>query len=85
MDSHGFLDASLDKLSTILTFFPSIDASGMEDELFKKKLAYPYEKDETIESFFEPLKLGREEYFYFKTIISRFRRNNKDTSHSYRK
>ena len=35
----------------------------MEDELFKRKLAYPYEKSNTIESFYKPLKLGREDYF----------------------
>ena len=35
----------------------------MEDELFKKKLAYPYEKGQTIELIYERLKLGREYYF----------------------
>ena len=35
----------------------------MEDDLFKRKLAYPYEKGKTIESFYKPLKLGREDYF----------------------
>ena len=63
MDSYRFLDASLDKLSTTLKSFPSLDANGMEGDLFKGKLAYPYEKGKTIESFYEPLKLGREDYF----------------------
>ena len=63
LDSYRFLDASLDKLSTTLKSFPSLDANGMEDDLFKEKLAYPYEKGETIESFYKPLKLGRDDYF----------------------
>ena len=62
-DSYGFLDASLDKLSTTLKSFPSLDANGMKDDLFKRKLAYPYEKGKTIESYYKPLKLGREDYF----------------------
>ena len=37
----------------------------MEDDLFKRKPAYPYEKGETIESFYEPLKLGTD---YFSTL-----------------
>ena len=63
LDSYRFLDASLDKLSTTLKSFPSLDANGMEDDLFKRKLAYPYEKGKTIESYYKPLKLGREDYF----------------------
>ena len=35
----------------------------MEDDLFKRKLAFPYERGKTIESFPKPLKLGREDYF----------------------
>ena len=34
----------------------------MEDDLFKPKLAFPYEK-KPIESYYKPLKLGREDYF----------------------
>ena len=63
MDSYRFLDASLDKLSLTLTSFPSLDKNGMEDDLFKRKLAYPYEKGKTIESYYKPLKLGTEDYF----------------------
>ena len=44
LDSYRFFDASLDKLSTTLKSFPSLDANGMKDDLFKKKLDYPYEK-----------------------------------------
>ena len=63
LDSYRFLDASLDKLSLTLTFFLSLDKNGMEDDLFKRKLAYPYEKVKTIDSYYKPLKLGREDYF----------------------
>ena len=63
LDSYRFLDASLDKLSLTLTSFPSLDKNGMEDDLFKRKLAYPYEKGKTIESYYKPLKLCREDYF----------------------
>ena len=49
LDSYRFLDASLDKLSTTLKSFPSLDANGMEDGLLKRKLACPYEKGKTIE------------------------------------
>ena len=63
MGSFRFLDASLDKLSTKLKSFLSPDANGMEDDLIKRQLAYPYEKCKTIESFYKPLKLGREDYF----------------------
>ena len=63
LDSYRFLDASLDKLSLTLTSFPSLDKDGMEDDLFKRKLAYSYEKGNTIESYYKPLKLGREDYF----------------------
>ena len=62
-DSYRFLDASLDKLSLTLTYFLSLDKNDMEDDLFKRKLAYPYEKGKTIESYYKPLKLGREHYF----------------------
>ena len=72
LDSYRFLDASLDKLSTTLKSFPSLDANGMKGDFFKRKLAYPYEKSKTIESFYKPLKLGRRLPFHFKTIVSRF-------------
>ena len=35
----------------------------MEDASFKRKLAYPYDKSKTNESFYKPLKLGRDEFF----------------------
>ena len=63
MDSYRFSGSSLDKLSATFKSFLSLDANGKEDELFRKKLAYPYEEGKTIESFFEPLKTGGEDYF----------------------
>ena len=86
MDNYRFLDASLDNLSTTLKFFPSLDANGMEDDLFKRKLAYPYEKGKTIKSFYNPLKLGREDYFStLKQSYPDFEEKNKNTSYYYRK
>ena len=43
LDSHKFLDASSDKLSTTLTSFPPLDSIAMEDEQFMNKLGYAYE------------------------------------------
>ena len=64
LDSYILFDANLDILSTTLKSFPSVDANGMEDEVFKRKLfAYPYENSKTIESIHKPLNLGREDYF----------------------
>ena len=51
LDSYRFLDASSDKLSTTLKSFPSLDKNGMEDDLIKRQLAYPYEIGNNIESF----------------------------------
>ena len=72
MYSYRFLDASLDKLSLTLTSFPYLDANGMEDDLFKGKLAHPYEKGKNIESYYKPLKLGRDDYYSTLRLISRF-------------
>ena len=63
LDFHRFLDATSEKLSYTLTFFLSLDANGMEDGLFKRKKAYPYEKHQSIDSFYEPLKLRKKDYF----------------------
>ena len=51
LDGYRFLDASLDKLSITLKLFPSLDANGMEDDLFKRKLAYPHEKVKPLNHF----------------------------------
>ena len=63
LGSDRFLDSSSDKLSATLKSFPSFHKNGMADDLFKRKLAYPYEKFNTFESFYKPLKLGRADNF----------------------
>ena len=43
LDSYRFLSSSLNKLVKSLDNFPIMKLEGMSDDLFKKKLAYPYE------------------------------------------
>ena len=47
LDSYRFLNSSSDKLmksmQSAANTFPIMDENGLDDELFKKKLAYPYE------------------------------------------
>ena len=64
MESSRFFNASLDKICTTLLSIPSLDANGTEGQLFKKKLAYPNAKGQSIGSFYKPLKLGGERYFF---------------------
>ena len=47
---YKFLDARLDKLSMTLKSFPSLYRIGIENDLFKRKHAYPSEKGSTVES-----------------------------------
>ena len=37
LDGYRFLDASLDKLSTTLKSFPSLDANGMEEMIYSNE------------------------------------------------
>ena len=46
LDSHKILEATLINLSTSIKSFLPLVAYG--DELFRNKLAYPYEKGQTI-------------------------------------
>ena len=55
LNSYRYLDANLNKLSKTKKSFPFLDANGMKDELFRRKIAYPYEEDQTIEVLYEPL------------------------------
>ena len=62
LDSYRFLSSSLDKVVKSLDSFPIMDENGFIDELFKKKLAYPYEYL-NLDNFQEPLKLTKEKYW----------------------
>ena len=62
LDSYRFLSSSLDKLVKSLDNFPIIKLEGMSDDLFKKKLAYPYEYL-NLDNFQEPLNLTKEDYW----------------------
>ena len=62
LDSHRFLNSGLDKLVKSINSFPIMDENGLDDELFKKKLAYPYEylNQSNIQ---EPLNLSPEDFW----------------------
>ena len=62
LDSYRFLSSSLDKLVKSLDNFPIMKLEGMSDDLFKKKIAYPYEYL-NLENFQEPLNLTKEDYW----------------------
>ena len=62
LDSYRFLSSSLQKLITSLNDFPYMQNEGLTDDLFKKKLAYPYEKFK-VNNLHEPLNLTKEDYW----------------------
>ena len=62
LDSYRFLNSSLDKLIKSINNFPIMNLEGMSDELFKKKLAYPYEYL-NLDNFQEPLNLTLEDFW----------------------
>ena len=62
LDSYRFLSSSLVKLVKSLDNFPIMKFEGMSDDLFKKKLAYPYEYL-NLDNFQEPLNLTKEDYW----------------------
>ena len=62
LDSYRFLSSSLQKLITSLNDFPYMQNEGLTDDLFKKKLAYPYEKF-NLNNLHEPLNLTKEDYW----------------------
>ena len=62
LDSYRLLSSSLDKLVKSLDIFPIMKLEGMSDDLFKKKLAYPYEYL-NLDNFQEPLNLTKEDYW----------------------
>ena len=66
LDSYRFLSSSLQKLITSLNDFPYMQNEGLTDDLFKKKLAYPYEKfnlNNLRKTTHEPLNLTKEDYW----------------------
>ena len=62
LNSYRFLSSSLQKLITSLNDFPYMQNEGLTDDLFKKKLAYPYEKF-NLNNLHEPLNLTKEDYW----------------------
>ena len=43
LDAYRFLSSGLDKLVKSINSFPILESNNIEDELYEKKLAYPYE------------------------------------------
>ena len=68
LDLNRFLSSSLQKLIASLDTLKytqsafGMDSEGLIDDLFKKKLAYPYEKF-NLNNFQEPLNLTKEDYW----------------------
>ena len=62
LDSYRFLSTNLDKLVKSINSFPIMDENGLDDELFKKKLAYPY-KYLNLSNIQEPLNLTKEDFW----------------------
>ena len=62
LDSYRFLNSGLDKLVKTINTFPIMDENGLDDELFKKKLAYPYEYL-NLSNIQEPLNLSPEDFW----------------------
>ena len=62
LDSYRFVSSSLDKLVKSLDSFSIMDENGFKDNIFEKKLAYPYEYL-NLDNFQEPLNLTKEDYW----------------------
>ena len=67
LDSYRFLSSSLQKPIASLDTFRYMNSAGLTDNLFKKKLVYPYEKfnleNISIDSLSQPLNLTKEDYW----------------------
>ena len=62
LDSYRFLSTNLDKLVKSISSFPIMYENGLDDELLKKKLAYPYEYL-ILSNIQEPLNLTKEDFW----------------------
>ena len=62
LDSYRILSSGLNKLVKSLDNLPVMDENGFTDKLFKKKLAYPYEKF-NLENMSQPLKSTKEDHW----------------------
>ena len=62
LDSYRFLSTNLDKLVKSINSFPIMDETGLDDELFKKKVACPYEYL-NLSNIQEPLNLTKEDFW----------------------
>ena len=62
LDSYRFLSSSLQKLIWSMNTFKHMSSPGFTDPLFKKKLAYPYEKF-NIENINQQLNSTKEDYW----------------------
>ena len=62
LDSYRFLSTILDKLVKSINSVPIMDENGLDGELYKKKLAYPYEVF-SFSIFQEPLNLTKEDFW----------------------
>ena len=62
LDSNRFLSSSLQKLIASLDTLKYMNSEGLIDDLFRKKLAYPYEKF-SPNNFQEHLNLTKEDYW----------------------
>ena len=61
-DSYRFLNSGLDKLVKSINSFLIMDENRLDDELFEKKLAYPYEYL-NLSNIQEPLSLSPEDFW----------------------
>ena len=62
LDSYRFLSSSLQKLVASVDTLRYMNSEGLIDDLFKKKLAYPYEKFNP-NNFQKPINLRKEDYW----------------------